>query len=77
MTSQSKIVTLQQLATHFQDNVFVQGYCSYRIKLNSDPIPPYLQGTEEYRKWMDGWSTAIMEYYTLLRTQYNTKQKEV
>lgn len=49
----------------FQSKDFQAGYISHRIKLNNDPIPPYLIGTAEWRKWMDGWNRACLEVHDL------------
>lgn len=50
----------------FQNPRFCAGYISYRIKLNDDPIPPYiLPATQEYNDWMAGWNTARQEVQAL------------
>lgn len=48
-------------ADAFQNSYFVRGYISCRIKNGLDPIPQLLPATEEYRKWMAGWNSGLVE----------------
>lgn len=59
----------------FQDSDFVKGYTMCRIKNGIDPIPPYLPATNEWRKWMAGWNSCLVELGIISKINIQTRNR--
>lgn len=39
---------------------FAHGYRMSEMKNGITPLPPFLPGTTQYRWWMEGWDTYVL-----------------